>query len=293
VHRLGIAVVLLVLAQCWQSVRAEEPKQPRRIAMVLVGFTQESSEPRAFLEGLKAAGYAEGKDVILDWYSAQGDIGRIPAMIASVMARKPDVLVVESTLAVREAKRVTSAIPIVIAVSIDPVGSGLIESLAHPGGNITGLSLMATDITSKRLHLLKEAVPGLKSVGCIQDSRVPAHRKMIEDLRSSAKALGLSLSVVDAEKVIDVQKAISKLQRARVQAVYILDKAFVSRDMQRIVEQANKLKLPLTSGYRGWAEQGALLTYSADVGACSAAPLTTSTGFSRALNRAICPWSNP
>ena len=264
VHRLGLAVVLLVLVQCWPGVRAEEPKHPRRIAMVLVGFTKERSEPQAFRQGLKDAGYTEGKDVILSWYSADGDHSRIPTMIANVMASKPDVLVVENTLAVMEAKRVTSTIPIVIAIAADPIGSGLIASLAHPGGNVTGLSLMVTDITSKRLQLLKEAVPGLRRVGCIQDRRVPTHKKIIEDLVFSAKVLGLNLTVVNAEKESDFQRVYSKLHQARVQAIYVLDSGYFGPHKQRILALASKLKLPVTAGYRGWVEQGALLSYAAD-----------------------------
>ncbi len=233
--------------------------------MVLVGI-KERGEPQPFRQGLKDAGYAEGRDVILNWYSVEGDYSRIPAMIASVMASKPDVLVIENTLAVTEAKRITSTIPIVMAIAADPIGSGLVASLSHPGGNVTGLSMMVTDITSKRLQLLKEAVPGLKRVGCIQDRRVPAHKKMVEELTVAAKILGLKLAMVSAETPSELPRAFDDLRRNRVQALYVLDRAFSRVHRQAILLLSERSKIPVTFGARNWVEQGALLSYSADFG---------------------------
>ena len=122
-------------------------------------FTQESKEAQAFRQGLHDAGYAEGRDVVIEWRSANGDFNQIPQLAADLVQRKVDVIVVDSTLATRTLKRATSTIPIVMALVADPVGSGLAANLAHPGENVTGLSMMITELSAKRLQLLKEAIP--------------------------------------------------------------------------------------------------------------------------------------
>ena len=128
------------------------------------GSSSWSSHPRArrrrqFRQGLRDAGYAEGRDVVIEWRSANGDYARVPELVADLVQRKVDVIVVDSTVATRAAKRATSTIPIVMAIVADPVGSGLVASLAHPGGNVTGLSIMTTELSAKRLQLLKETIP--------------------------------------------------------------------------------------------------------------------------------------
>ena len=138
---------------------AQQPASPRRIGVLLVGCSPESKEAQAFRQGLRDAGYAEGRDVVIEWRSANGDYDRVPELVADLVQSKVDVIVVDSTVAARAAKRATSTIPIVMAIVADPVGSGLVASLAHPGGNVTGLSMMMTELSAKRLQLLKEAIP--------------------------------------------------------------------------------------------------------------------------------------
>jgi len=124
-----------------------------------VGWSPESKEVQEFRQGLRDAGYAEGRDVVIEWRSANGDFNQIPQLAADLVQRKVDVIVVDSTLATRTLKRATSTIPIVMALVADPVGSGLAANLAHPGENVTGLSMMITELSAKRLQLLKEAIP--------------------------------------------------------------------------------------------------------------------------------------
>src|SRR5262249_34684850 len=132
---------------------------PRRIGVLLGGFSPASKEAQQFRQGLSDAGYVEGRDLVIEWRAASGDYARVPALVADLIQRKVEVIVVDTTLATRAVKRATSTIPIVMATVGDPVGFGLVASLAHPGGNITGLSLMMNDLTLKRLQLLKEAMP--------------------------------------------------------------------------------------------------------------------------------------
>src|SRR5437660_447574 len=137
-----------------------------------------------YATGLRQAGYTEGRDVVIDWRYAQGDYGRVPELTADLIRNRVDVIVEDSTVGTQAAKRATSTIPIVMALVLDPVGSGLVESLARPGGNVTGLSMMTTvDLNSKRLQLLNELNPQLTRVAVMWNPDLPLHGKAVEDLK--------------------------------------------------------------------------------------------------------------
>lgn len=172
--RLGLllAIAMNLAYQCAPA-NAQQPAAPRHIGVLLVIFSPESRELQAFREALRDKGYAEGRDVVIDWRLANGDYAKVPALAAELVARKVDVIVVESTVAAQAVRRATSTIPVVMAIVADPVGSGLVASLAHPGGNATGLSVMTTDLTAKRLQLLKEAMPRLTKVAVLSNPDAP------------------------------------------------------------------------------------------------------------------------
>src|SRR5438034_11306386 len=137
---------------------AQHSASPRRIGFLLVARSPESKEAQAFRLGLRDAGYAEGRDVVIEWRSANGDYGRGPGLVEDLVRSKVDVIVEDSTVGTEATKRATSTIPVVMALVLDPVATGLVKSLARPGGNITGLSMMATELYPKRLQLLKEII---------------------------------------------------------------------------------------------------------------------------------------
>src|SRR5262245_11182605 len=139
----------------------QQVTSPRRIGVLLVGLSPESKEAKQFRLGLRDAGYPEGRDVVIEWRSANGDYDRVPALVADLVQRKVEVIVQDSTVGTEVTKHATSIIPIVMALVLDPVGSGLVKRLAHPDGNGTGLSMMATELYPKRLQLLKEVNPQL------------------------------------------------------------------------------------------------------------------------------------
>ena len=174
-------------------------------------------------------------------------------------------LVRESAAAVQEARRTTSTIPIVMAVSADPLGAGLIDSLAHPGGNITGLSLMVSDIVAKRLQLFKEAVPGMRTVGILYDSRMPFHARAVESLKVASRSLGLTLKLVSATSVAEVKRAISSLRSQGVQGILGLDNPFFHAHRKSILDLAMRNRIPVSYGTRSWVDDGALLSYSANL----------------------------
>src|SRR5262249_6820903 len=143
---------------------AQQPAPPRHIGVLFVLLSPESKEAQAFRQGLRDAGYAEGRDVVIEWRSANDDYARVPEMASDLVERKVDVIVADTTSATQAVKHATSTIPIVMAIVADPVGSGLVPNLAQPGGNVTGLSIMLAELSGKRLQLLKETIPRLTRV---------------------------------------------------------------------------------------------------------------------------------
>jgi len=168
---LSVAVCALVLGL---SVRAEA-QQPKKIPRIGWIGAARTSAPRmeAFRQGLHELGYAEGKNIVIEYRYAEGKLDRLPALAADLVHLKVDVIVAGSPQVTRSAKQATSTIPIVMAFDDDPVGSGFVASLAHPGGNITGLSTLAPEISGKQLELLKEIVPRLASVAAFGTSNQP------------------------------------------------------------------------------------------------------------------------
>ena len=203
--------------------RAQQPASPRRVGVLAVSFSAESKEAKQFRQGLLDAGYAEGRDLVIEWRYANGDYARAPELAADLVQRKIDVIVVQSTPAAQAVKRATSTIPIVMASVADPVGSGLVASLAHPGGNVTGLSLMTTDLSAKRLQLLKEAIPRIARVAVLWNPATPWHPRVIEELKTAAPSLSMELQFVSARTPEEIGSAFSAVNRAHAQALYFIE----------------------------------------------------------------------
>ena len=156
--RVLLPFALVTLATCLGSfglasaADAQQPAAPRRIGVVLVGWSPEGKPAQAFREGLRDAGYVEGRDVVIEWRSASSNYDRVPELVSELVQSKVDVIVADSTVAAQSLKRATSTIPIVMAMVSDPVGFGLVTNLAHPGGNVTGPSFMNIELGAKRLQ---------------------------------------------------------------------------------------------------------------------------------------------
>jgi putative ABC transport system substrate-binding protein len=221
---------------------------------------------QAFQEGLKDAGYAEGRDVVIEWRSTNGDYHRIPELAADLVQRKVDVIVADTTNAARAAKRATSTIAIVMASVADPVGSGLVRSLAHPGGNVTGLSVMLAELSAKRLQLLKEAIPHLTRVAVLWNPDTPWHPKAIEELKAAAPSLSMDLSFVGARTSEEFAPAFSAMRRARAQALYVSGDAFFFAHRLTLLKLASKARLPAIFTQRQVVEEGGLMSYGPNLG---------------------------
>jgi len=240
---------------------AQQPASPRHIGVLLVIFSAESREARAFREALREKGYVEGRDVVIEWRLANGDYSKVPALAAELVERKVDVIVVETTIAAQVVKRTTSTIPVVMTIVADPVASGLAASLPHPGGNLTGFSVMSTELTAKRLQLLKEAMPRLTRVAVLWNPEAPYGPKVIEELKAAAPALSIELSVEGARTSKEFAPAFSAFARAHAQALYVIEDAFLSVHRQTLLELALKARLPAMSFNRALAEAGGLMFY--------------------------------
>lgn len=241
-----------------------QPASLRHIGVVVVLFSPESKEAQAFRQGLQDAGYSEGRDVVIEWRSANGDYEKVPGLVAELVQRKVDVIVVNTTLAAQAAKRATATIPIVMAVVADPAGSGLVASLAHPGGNVTGLSTMMTELSAKRLQLLKEVIPRLTRVAVLWNPATPYHPKAIEELKAVAHSLAIELSFVGVRTPKEIGPAFGAVSRARAQALYVIDAPLFFTHRTTLLKLASNARLPVISGERQYADEGGLMSYGAN-----------------------------
>jgi putative tryptophan/tyrosine transport system substrate-binding protein len=247
------------------AARAQQPASPRRIGVLLVGLSPESKEAKHFRLGLRDAGYSEGRDVVIEWRSADGNYDRVPALVADLVWSKVDVIVQDSTVGTEVTKRATSTIPIVMALVLDPVGSGLVKSLAHPGGNVTGLSMMATELYPKRLQLLKGVNPQLTRVAVLWNPDHPFHATAVEELKAVAPSLSIELSFVSARTPEQFGPAFSDVTRANAQALYVVEDPIFFAHRMTLLNLASTGGLPTIHELTRWPEAGALMSYGPDL----------------------------
>ena len=247
------------------AARAQQAASPRRIGFLLVALSRESKQAQHFKQGMRDAGYTEGRDVIIEWRSTKGDYDRVQKLIDEFVQNKVDVIVVDSTVAAQVAKRTTSTIPIVMALVLDPVGTGLVASLASPGGNVTGLSMMAKELNSKRLELIKEALPNLVRVAVLWNPDHPFHARMVEELRLLAPPLSVELTFLSVRTPEHFASAVSDASRARAQALYIVDDPIFDAHRSTLFGLAAQAKIPTIHGLSRWVEEGGLMSYGPDI----------------------------
>jgi len=244
--------------------RAAEAQQlaPRwRIGVLLVLLSPTGKEAQAFRQGMRDAGYVEGRDVVVEWRSAEGDYARLPQLAADLVERKVDVIVADTTQATQAARGATSTVPIVMAIVADPVGSGVVTNLSQPGGNITGLSIMLAELSGKRLQLLKDAMPRLAKVGVLWNPPTAYHAKALENLKAVAPSLAMELSLMSARTSEEIGPAFEAFNRAHAEALFVLDCPPFFTHRTTILKLAMKARLPVISGERPYADEGALMSY--------------------------------
>jgi putative tryptophan/tyrosine transport system substrate-binding protein len=245
--------------------RAQRPTLPRRIGILLVGLSSDSQAAQHFRRGLAESGYLEGRDVVIEWRSAEGDYDRVPGLVADLVQSRVDVIVMDSTFATEVAKRSTSTIPIVMALVLDPVGSGLVQSLAYPGGNITGLSMMATELYPKRLQLLKDIDPQLRRAAILWNPDHSFHANVVEQLKLVAPALSIDLSFARARTPEELGRAFAEISRVNAQALYVVEDPTFFAHRSTLLKLASSVSLPTIHETRRWPESGALISYGPDL----------------------------
>jgi putative tryptophan/tyrosine transport system substrate-binding protein len=241
---------------------AQPPGQIRRVGL-LTAVTAPTIEPLQELlrQGLRERGYVEGQHIVLESRSAEGHYERLPALAAEMVARPVDVLVTWGTPATVAAKQATSTVPIIFFAVGDPVGSGIVASLARPGGNVTGVTNLTAELSAKQLELLKEVVPGLTQIAVLQNPRNPVSALNLRWTELAAQALGVQLHVVDVHDPSEFEAAFVSMTRERAGALIVLaDTMFLSQRRQ-IADLAIKHRLPVMFNLREYAEAGGLIAY--------------------------------
>jgi putative ABC transport system substrate-binding protein len=244
---------------------AQQAAKVPRIGHLASGGDPSNLLREAFLQGLRDLGYVEGRNVVIEYRSAEGKLERLPALAAELVALKVDVIVAAAgTVTALAARQATGTIPIVFIAAGDPVSAGLVTSLARPGGNLTGLSALSPELTSKWLELLKQTVPGVSRIAFLWQAGVTPERMeraILKEADVAARALGVKLQVVEARGPADIDKAFSEMTRARAGALTVFSTPMFSSERKRLVDLAAKNRLPTMYSFRGYVDAGGLMAY--------------------------------
>ncbi len=228
----------------------------------------------SFLRRSRDFGYTEGRNIVIEYRYAEGRPERLPGLAAELVRLNLDVIAAETTPASLAVQHATATIPIVMTLVADPVESGLISSLARPGGNITGLSLQLPDIAAKRLQLLRETVPGVSRVGILWNSASPITPPQFRAAQAAAQVLGIQLESLGVRAPDDFERAFQAATRRGTGALFILDDFFLTRHLTQIAKLTVKTRLPAMAGVTGFAEAGVLVSYGPNFAAITRRAVT-------------------
>jgi putative ABC transport system substrate-binding protein len=260
--RLLISVLGAVLFALSYSALSQEPTKVARIGYLVGPSTAGSARYEAFRQGLRELGHLEGKNIVIEWRSSEGDRDRQRALVAELMRLKVDVIVAVGGGDVRIAKEATATIPIVMVQGGDPVGSGFVSSLARPGGNITGLAILRPELSGKRLELLKEVVPRLSRVVLFGSSASPEHAQVLKEAELAAAALGVKLQSLDIRSAKDFDPSFQTALKGRAEAVLVRVRGpILSPHRKEFAELAVKHRLPVIYEGAEEVEAGGLMSY--------------------------------
>jgi len=230
-----------------------------------IGYLSLSPGPgygtEAFRQGLRELGYVEGRNLIIEYRWAAGKKERLPDLVAELVRLKVEVIVTSVTPAAEAAKRATTTIPIVMAAVGDPVGSGLVASLARPGGNVTGLTLLSTELAGKRLQMVRELIPKATRVAVLAYRGTSVTRLFLEEMRGRARQMGIQLVVQEVDQAGDLPSAFAAMQRERTQALVVQVSPLTADNTERIIELAAQHRLPAMYDVRSFVEAGGLVSY--------------------------------
>ena len=261
----GLVLCTILFANCG-SAEAQQPKRISHIGALFPGYPA-TYLPRttALLQGLQELGYVEGKTIKIEWRWAEDKVERLPDLAVELVRFNPEVIITNGTPAIKALQNATRAIPVVMAAVGDPVGIGLVASLGRPGGNLTGLSVLAPQLDEKRLELLKEVVPGLSHLAVILNPTNPVSRPELQNTQDAARALRLQTEpILEVTDLNSLDQAFTKLNRDRIRAVLFLTDPIFFSIRGQIVEYAAKSRLPAVYVDSAFSDTGGLMSYGPD-----------------------------
>ena len=267
VHRRDFLIAAGALLAAPLAAKAQQAAKVARIGW-LGDISAAGPRLEAFFQGLHDLGYVEGRNLVIEYRYAEGKPERYPALAADLVALKVDVIVAANILAALAAKQATRTLPIVSVGAADPVTSGLVTSLARPGGNVTGLSSLAPELVGKCLELLKQAVPGVTRVAVLwQPGAYGEHteKNMLKEVEVAARSLGVLPQFVEARGPADFDRAFSDMTRARAGALTVLGSAMFNNERRHLVDLAAKHRLPAVYTGRVSVDAGGLMSYGPNV----------------------------
>ena len=262
---IGFALGALLFALSF-SAEAQQPAEITRIGYLdAVSLSVNAAPVEAFRQGLRTLGYVEGKNIFIEWRSADGKLDRLPALAAELVDLKVDIIVTGGRSATRADKEATSTIPIVMAQDPDPVGTGFVASLAQPGGNITGLSNLRPELSGKRLELMKEIVPKLARLAVLGTSSVPGNAQSLKEMELGASAVRVQLQYLDVLGPKEIETVFRAASKGRADAVLVLGSPFLLSHRIQVVDLALKSQLPAIYYSTEFVEDGGLMSYGVNI----------------------------
>src|SRR5215468_3753696 len=257
----GLVICALLFA-LYSSAHAQQTGKVARIGyLVAASPSSNAARTEAFRQGLRELGYVEGKNIVVEYRYAEGRADRERELAAELVRLKVDVIVTGGSTATRSVKEATVTIPIVMTQDSDPVGNGFIVSLAHPGGNITGQSNFAPELSGKRLELLKEVVPKLSRLAVFGNATVPGNVQMLKETELAAGVFGVKLQYVEMRISKGLEAAFQAANKSRSDAILLLVRGPVALPYQEIAELAVKSQLPAIYSGREYVEAEGLMSY--------------------------------
>jgi putative ABC transport system substrate-binding protein len=261
---LGLSLIPVVLVMAVAVVEAQQPtKIPRIGYLIAASPSSNSNRIEAFRQGLRELGYVEGKDIIIEYRSAEGKLDRLPTLAAELVNLKVDIIFSAGPTVTRPAKEATATIPIVMGFDDDPVGSGFVASLARPGGNITGLSTLSPEVSGKQLELLKEIVPKLSRVAVIGASTRRGTAQSLDELKTAAASFGVRIQFLDVREPKDIESVFEAASKGLADAIVGLGSPVLNSRRTTIVALAVKNRLPAVYAQPEYPDAGGLMYYGA------------------------------
>ena len=255
-------ISLLGAAAAWPALTVAQSKRQWRLGALLYSDPQSDPQMEAIRRRLTELGYSEGRNISIEYRYAEGRLDRLPTLAAELVALQPDVILAIGGDVAPTARRVDQKIPLVFVSSADPEQLGLVASLRQPGGNATGVTLLQDELASKRLELLKEAIPNISRVAFIwyPDHPDNEHR----EAQRAAQALALRLDSLQVRSSEEIEGALSKVGDARIEAIYVVSSRLTVLNLKKLVLFAAKDRIPLVGGWGAWAKEGGLFSYGPD-----------------------------